>query len=342
MSAYYNELDPYPARWLENLIAAGHIAPGVVDARDILDLSPEDVRGATQAHFFAGIGVWSAALRLAGWPDDAPLWTGSCPCQPFSAAGRGGGFSDRRHLWPGWFGLVRECLPPVIVGEQVASPAGLGWLDVVLSDLEGAGYACGAADLCAAGVGAPHIRQRIYFVAARDGARLDQVRVRLRERGPGAAAADGAISADGRVLGDAAGPRLDRSEDAGADLRDARTRAQADERRPARDLEPERAGATRGVEDTDQPHPLHGTQPRGWRLVQPAPHATDGFWSPADWIPCLDGRARPVEPGTFPLAHGATSRVGRLRAYGNAIVRQQAQAFIEVVIDMLADGTAIT
>ena len=69
--------------------------------------------------------------------------------------------------------------------------------------------------------------------------------------------------------------------------------------------------------------------------MQPAPHATDGFWRPADWIYCSDGKARAVEPGTFPLAYGATARVGRLRAYGNAIVRPQAQAFLEVVIDML-------
>jgi DNA (cytosine-5)-methyltransferase 1 len=164
-AAYYNEIDPYAAQWLRNLIAKGHIAPGDVDERSIELVKPSDLLGYTQCHFFAGIGVWSHALRKSGWPDDRPVWTGSCPCQPFSAAGKRGGFSDERHLWPTWFGLIAECKPVVVFGEQVASKDGLAWLDTVHADLEGANYAVGAVDLCAAGVGAPHIRQRLWFVA---------------------------------------------------------------------------------------------------------------------------------------------------------------------------------
>src|SRR3990167_3813886 len=70
MTAYYNEIDPYAAQWLRNLIKAGHIAPGDVDERSIVDVRADDLRGYTQCHFFAGIGVWSHALRLAGWPDE--------------------------------------------------------------------------------------------------------------------------------------------------------------------------------------------------------------------------------------------------------------------------------
>ena len=102
MSAYYNEIDPFAAQWLRELIKAGHIAPGEVDTRSI------ENAGFTQCHFFAGIGTWSYALRCAGWPDDRPVWTGSCPCQPFSAAGKRKGTSDERHLWPTFFHLIGQ------------------------------------------------------------------------------------------------------------------------------------------------------------------------------------------------------------------------------------------
>ncbi|WP_110708542.1 DNA cytosine methyltransferase [Salinicola sp. CR57] len=166
--AYYNEIDPYAAQWLRNLIEAGHIAPGDVDERDIRDVYPSDLHGYTQCHFFAGIGVWSLALRRAGWRDDRPVWTGSCPCQPFSAAGRRSGFTDERHLWPAWYHLISERRPGVVFGEQVASQDGLGWLDVVHADMEAANYAVGSIDLCSAGVGSDNGRQRLYFVADAD------------------------------------------------------------------------------------------------------------------------------------------------------------------------------
>lgn len=161
--AYYNENDPFAAQWLRNLIAAGHIAPGDVDERSIVDVKPGDLDGYVQCHFFAGIGGWSYALRLAGWPDDRPVWTGSCPCQPFSEAGHGRGFEDPRHLWPEFYRLIRECAPATIFGEQ--TPKAKLWVEAVCSDLERLGYAVGAAILPAASVGAPHKRERLWFVA---------------------------------------------------------------------------------------------------------------------------------------------------------------------------------
>jgi DNA (cytosine-5)-methyltransferase 1 len=164
MSVYYNENDPRAAQWLRELIKAGEIPEGVVDERSISEVRPSDLAGYTQCHFFAGIGGWAEALRIAGW-GKRPVWTGSCPCQPFSAAGKGLGQDDPRHLWPVWFELIRQCRPLVIFGEQVASRAALSWLDTVQDDLESEIYSLGAVDLCAAGVGAPHIRQRLYWVA---------------------------------------------------------------------------------------------------------------------------------------------------------------------------------
>ncbi|MFU9391058.1 DNA cytosine methyltransferase [Klebsiella pneumoniae] len=167
-AAYYNEIDPFAAQWLRNLIAAGHIAPGEVDERSIEDVTPDDLRGFTQCHFFAGIGVWSHSLRLAGWPDDRPVWTGSCPCQPFSPAGKGDGFADERHLWPQFFHLISERRPQHVFGEQVAAGNAKVWFDLVQADLEGMGYAFGLVPFTSAGIGAPHIRERAYWVANTD------------------------------------------------------------------------------------------------------------------------------------------------------------------------------
>jgi DNA (cytosine-5)-methyltransferase 1 len=161
---FYNEIDPFAAAWLRELIKAGHIAPGVVDERSIEDIVPDELRQYTQCHFFAGIGVWSYALRCAGWPDDRPVWTGSCPCQPYSSAGEGKGFADERHLWPAWFHLIHANKPVVLFGEQVESAIRHGWLDLVQSDLEGIGYTFGAVGLPACAFGAPHQRKRLYFV----------------------------------------------------------------------------------------------------------------------------------------------------------------------------------
>ncbi len=168
MTAYYNDNEPYAAQWLRNLISANLIAPGHVDERSIIDVRPSDLGGYAQCHFFAGIGGWSLALRLAGWPDDRPCWTGSCPCQPFSDAGARRGFADARHLWPAWFALVREHRPAAIFGEQVSRAIGPGWLDAVAADLEREGYAFGATVLPACAVDAPHQRDRLWFVADTD------------------------------------------------------------------------------------------------------------------------------------------------------------------------------
>lgn len=163
--AYYNENDPRMVAWLKQNIAAGLIADGEVDERSILNVRPDDLRGFAQCHFFAGIGGWSYALRLAGWDDRRGGWTGSCPCQPFSVAGKGQGADDSRDLWPAWRALITEWRPAAVFGEQVASKDGDYWLDRVFGELEAQAFAVAAADLCAPGVGAPHIRQRTYFVA---------------------------------------------------------------------------------------------------------------------------------------------------------------------------------
>lgn len=334
MAAYYNEIDPYAAEWLRNLITAGHIASGDVDTRDIRDVRPRDLRGYTQCHFFAGVGVWSYSLRRAGWSDDRPVWTGSCPCQPFSAAGAGLGFTDERHLWPHWHWLISECRPAVVLGEQVASKDADAWIDLVCDDLEALDYAVGAVPFPSAGVGAPHIRDRLYWVAHANGSARGKGRAHVRGRPPGGDAEPWPGLGGSSMLG-----RLAHSHNAGLEgwgrVRERATERAAGPRRVAggladadgRDASSERE--QRGWEQRQQPE-------SGGSLQDGPAGPTNGHWRVADWLRCRDGKWRPVEPGTFPLAHGAPARVGRLRAYGNAINAEAAVAWIEAVKESIA------
>jgi len=165
MKAFYNEIDAKTATWLRELVSNGHLTGGDVCINSIEDIQPGMLRTFNRCHFFAGIGGWEYALQLAGWPMEWEVWTGSCPCQPFSSAGKGKGFADERHLWPSWFWLIEQCRPNVIVGEQVSGAAGLAWFDIVSTDLEAIGYTIGSVTLPACSVGAPHIRQRLFWVA---------------------------------------------------------------------------------------------------------------------------------------------------------------------------------
>ena len=177
---YYNEWDKGAAAWLRELIKHGHIPFGVVDERSITEVKPEDLDGFTQCHFFAGIGGWPLALRLAGVSEDTPLWTGSPPCQPFSTAGKQLGQFDPRHLAPVFLDLISECRPPVIFGEQVAAAIAKSWMCDLQAHLEGEDYAVGFAVLPACSVGAPHKRERLFFgaheLASTDSERLQRER----------------------------------------------------------------------------------------------------------------------------------------------------------------------
>ncbi|HDX8854765.1 TPA: DNA cytosine methyltransferase [Klebsiella michiganensis] len=352
-AAYYNEIDPFAAQWLRNLIAGGHIAPGEVDERSIEDVTPDDLRGFTQCHFFAGIGVWSHSLRLAGWPDDRPVWTGSCPCQPFSAAGKGDGFADERHLWPHFFHLISECRPQHVFGEQVAAGNANVWFDLVQADLEGMGYAFGLVPFTSAGIGAPHIRERVYWVANAGSGRYDR---RTAAAGQETRAGAGiAIGVGIGGLGNANVARLEGlSGNDGAAGRKGTTGPAA------------APGVHDGLANTDDEQHSIAISGCGHEHVStereqdPAasaglrgdyrPLEVNGFWRDADWLLCRDGKWRPVEPGTFPLVDGAaarmgrvepgvarvasSNRVGRLKGYGNAINAQAAAAFIRAYMEV--------
>lgn len=304
---YYNEWDKGAAAWLRELIKQGHIPFGVVDERSITEVKPEDLDGFTQCHFFAGIGGWPLALRLAGVSEDAPIWTGSPPCQPFSAAGKQLGQFDPRHLAPVFLDLISECRPPVLFGEQVAPAIAKSWMCDLQTHLEGEDYAVGFAVLPACSVGAPHKRERLFFGAYNLAESLCAERDRERLQRPG----EGNQTQGSRTAAEPTG----RGYSGGLVYTDG-----------------ERLQRQRGDSDTQG---WEGQNLRPSGLLNGAgtenntTNLDNSFWSDADWLGCRDGKFRPVEPGTFPLANGIPARVGRLRGYGNAIVPQVAAEFIK-------------
>lgn len=311
MSVYYNEHDAYAAQWLRNLIAAGELPSGYVDERDIQDVRAEDLVGYTHCHFFAGIGGWPLALRLAGWPDDEPVWTGSCPCQPFSAAGRRKGAADDRHLWPEFRRLIAECTPRTVLGEQVASKDGIEqwWFAGVRPDMETLCYECGEVDLPAACLNAPHIRQRLWWVAYGNGERWQgagyAAQGRKKFSGTGSNARLGGASSG---LGH---PARERREGLGLLLQPGESRE---------------AGVDADGSSADY-----------------------GYWGDVEWVECREPNGRTVtrrlESGLAPLVDGlsfvlADGRARQdaprgqiLKGIGNAIVPQVAALFVEAVME---------
>ena len=367
---YYNEFDKNAAAWLRELIKENLIAPGEVDERSIEDVLPSDLKGFIQCHFFAGIGGWSAALRLAGWPDARPAWTGSCPCQPFSSAGKGEGFADERHLWPAWHHLISQCRPGVIFGEQVESAIRHGWLDLVQDDLEGLGYAVGTIGLPAPSVGAAHIRQRLWFVAEPKGitglrksrevcGETERQRRTDLHIPPSAGGVSGKLADSNRAGSQPRGrhnspPRHGdtvTSTSIPGELADA----DFDETNPAVTGQRGTGARMPTCELADS-----GSTGLQRRLGAECPdQCAAGPNNLALYLPCTDGKYRPVEPAPVGLADGVsdslglmrdagtgeaffhplvekgktTQRVMRLKGYGNAIHPGVAAEFIRAYME---------
>ena len=399
MKAYYNEYDAYCAQWLRNLISAGHIPDGDVDERSITEVNADEIKEYDQWHFFAGLGGWGYAARLAGIGETSGILTGSPPCQPFSNAGKRQGYADERHLAPVWLDLVAALRPAWVFGEQVAAAIRKDdWLDDLLDALETEGYATGASVLPACSLGAPHIRQRLWVVAQRmadtsqqglqgrshnsaeqtgqersvfgtggsAGGLADTKRQQTHQEQQRPAETKRERSADsfsGRGLDSGVGDAK-RRRPQGWNQPEGRSKATRKGQRNGRlaDTKDRNGRAGQHNDETErqqgdgQPSGHHrdsgladptitgretfsGDRIRNARAASATPavahdsgygrgSANQAGWDDSDWLYCRDGKWRPVESGTFPLANGVPARVGRLRAYGNAIVPQVAAKVI--------------
>jgi DNA (cytosine-5)-methyltransferase 1 len=365
---YLNEWNPFAAQWCRNLADAGEIPKCVVDETDIRKVTGDQLREYKQCHFFAGIAGWPLALKLAGVPEDFRIWTGSCPCQPFSRIGKKQKQSDDRHLWPEMSRLIRECRPPFAVGEQVAGRDGEEWLKAVQSGLERDGYGFVSAELCAPCVEEDHNRSRIYWGAwCLDGFRPVRFASDCDEDGdcpecgidyaececPGPTE-EGVFVAEcddglfGCRLADSNVPRQfsdrgavfsdQRNDTRGGSASDRRILVYASGERPQR--------FTGDVNLGDEP---------GW-LGQDSSRSVAAT-GVRDLVECENGKFRPFQPGSFPLAHGfprklgpgqpelqrlvrsaRANRNGRIEGYGNAIVPELGAMFIRAFLGAIQDG----
>ena len=358
MKTYYNEFDKNAAEWLRNLGAAGEISQGEVDERSIKAVAGADLAGFRRAHFFAGIGGWDLALRLAGWPEDKEAWTGSCPCQPYSSAGKQKGDADERNLWPDFFRLIAERRPQYVFGEQVASAIKHGWIDRVQADLEGIGYSVGYAVLGAHSVGANHIRQRLYWGAALEGLgngngieadaerSLDERRrdamgrviETVAEREPGHDGFDGPSSSVRDADAEGAGGRSHDGAIPVGTIEGLRESEGQDERGPL--IAPRNtrgSGAAGGVSDDEGIRPGQISQNnKGLEVGGEGRPEPEGFavspaaspWSDFAIVFCTDGKARRTGSRVFPLAHGLPRGVGDGGTWRKGLARSASRARI--------------
>jgi DNA (cytosine-5)-methyltransferase 1 len=360
---YYNENDPFAANWLKELIKAELIPNGEVDDRSIADVEPQDLVYFNQHHFFAGIGGWPYALELSGWNADRPVWTGSCPCQSLSCAGKGLGEKDERHLWPIFCSLIEKLRPPTVFGEQVASKDGREWLSGVRNDLEALGYAVGAADLPAASIGAPHKRNRLFWVGYASGQGLPERRSneRIQQKTVGSHQGEAVIGgSDNGWVANANGQRQQ-----GKQIRLHKQSGNGKARQEIFKV----AGRSGNGRLANTKRNGRRSNQQGWQEKK----RTFNFWFNSAFIQCADGKARRVpgrvadnkckglqererksgkaiqriewtcgsdapepkiEPVLFPLANGVQNRVGILRGAGNAIVPQVAAEFITAFMNI--------
>jgi len=355
---YYNEFDKKKCAALKTLIEDGHISKGDIDDRPIKEVMPDDVRNYERCHFFAGIGLWDYALDLARWEKGRRVWTGSCPCQPFSIAGRQKGKKDDRHLWPEWFRLIEECQPSVIFGEQVKDAITKGWLDDVYQGLEENNYAVGSIVMPASAIGAPHRRERLWFVGYRDEVReLQQERSvqDQRERVSDASSVgdSGRITERHKKTGISRERKHSNAQAFGTKTRNGFTDTSLvgntkhngyfasevpESKKQAIQHDTQRKDSTGKFEgasesgnvaypDSSRPQRYRGFEQE--QIQERWEREERHTWSSGVWINCPDEKQRLVEPRIPLLVNGYPERVGVIHSAGDAIVPQLAAEFIK-------------
>jgi len=270
--------------------------------------------------------------------------TGGFPCQPFSVAGKQKGTSDDRHLWPEMFRIIKTFKPRFVIGENVRGIVNIQdgvVFETVCTDLEDEGYEVQPFNIPAAGVGAPHRRERIWFIAVREDVGNTQHNGSpTSEIGRGHEEINGGT--EKRQNESFEFERTSRSEDNGnvskenknnvADTNNEGLRTRIGGSDNDHETESRSGGADRTRSESDvERHNSTSTEIKGMDVADTdtrlgngeneeiqsrgqtsdsssARETSQGWWS--------------VEPNVGRVAHGVSGRVHRLKGLGNSIVPQ--------------------
>jgi len=235
-------------------------------------------------------------LRAEDITEPVDVICGGYPCQPFSLAGKRGGETDDRHLWPEYLRLIREIRPAWVVAENVIGHVSMG-LDQVLFDLENENYACWTFIIPACAVNAPHRRDRVWIVANNRGERAKRIPA-LDENKKGGAEFRAESSGDCETFTNADRPRL---------------QAPWPEQQTAR---------------AEQYRKLVDAHSNGERLKErhaPAVAATAGYFARSNFE-SLTSTGWITQPGVCQgndgVSGGVAGRIAKLKALGNSVVPQ--------------------
>lgn len=291
----------------------------------------KDIRTLTGGSFYERTGLRTVDVISGGFP-----------CQPFSVAGKQKGKGDDRYLWPEMLRVIRELTPRWVVGENVPGILRIAAADVV-QDLEREGYNVAVFDFEAAAVGAPHRRERVFFVANRNSTRLQMSGAEQQATG---IAGSGEGDSDRRQAVAHAQSEQDQrlqqrglGGNAGAESVEDVAHAQSGWEREASERSEAWGFGGNGLlcgpaserfsHRSDEPMGRHGTSEQelerpDWRSTEPR------LGGMADGVPhWLD------EPNIPRVVTGIPHRAGRIKCLGNAVVPQQAFPIFKAIAEEL-------
>lgn len=255
-----------------------------------------DIRTLTKESFYGRTGLRTVDIISGGFP-----------CQPFSVAGKQKGKDDDRYLWPELFRVIRELTPRWVVGENVPGILRIAAADIV-ADLEREGYDVVLLDFEAAAVGALHRRERIAFVANRDGERKQQSsRSEPKEWGRIGDSSKAMANAEGAGMEGQSGGVVS-EQGKGSQERQS-------------DIQSEPSCAvwnTTGKGLQNRPDKEMGRSTQNPKPQRP------NWWA--------------VEPDVGRVAHGIPKRVDRLKCIGNAVVPQQFYPIFKAIAEVEANA----